>query len=70
MDCKLYTQQQSVINGRGVWLYLLDTSIGYIFVVEYERLDKELKRFIFDGEYDKAEKKYLSCVKAILNGKL
>ena len=55
---KLYQQNHSKINGRGVWHYLLDTSIGQINLVEYEQRDLTLKRYIIDGDYEKAEKKY------------
>lgn len=67
---KLYTQQSSTINGRNVWHYLLDTPLGYIFVVEYEQPSKEIKRYIFDGDNDKATRKYSSLVKAIASGKI
>lgn len=66
----LYTQAHNTINGRGVWLYLLDSPIGYIFVVDYETPAKELKRFIWDGNRDKAERKFKSLCKGILNGTL
>ena len=65
----LYTQEHSIINGRNVWHYLLDTPLGHIHVVEYERPTQELERYIFDGDNDKAEKKYASICKAILSGK-
>ena len=65
-----FTQAHNTINGRGIWMYLLDSPIGYIFVVEYEQLSKELKRFIFDGDHDKAERKFNSNCKGILNGTL
>ena len=55
---KLYQQNHSTINGRGVWHYLLDTSIGQINLVEYEQRDLTLKRYIIDWDYEKAEKKY------------
>ena len=35
-NAKLYTQNESKINGRGVWHYLIDAPIGQIHVVEYE----------------------------------
>ena len=44
-NAKLYTQNESKINGRGVWLYLIDTPIGQIHVVEYENPQMELTRF-------------------------
>ena len=65
-----YTQQHNTINGRGVWHYLIDTPIGHIHVVEYEQQSRELVRFIIDADNDKAERKFTSICKGILNGKL
>lgn len=69
-DCRLYTQNHSTINGFGVWHYLIETPIGYIHVVEYEKPDKELKRYIIDGDYEAAERKYNYICRAIINGTL
>lgn len=66
----LYTQQHNTINGRGIWLYLIDVPIGYIFVVDYESRSKEITRCLIDGDLDKAERKFASICKGILNGKL
>ena len=35
-NAKIYTQNESKINGRGVWHYLIDTPIGQIHVIGYE----------------------------------
>ena len=65
-----YTQNQATINGRNAWHYLIDTPIGQFNVVEYEQPSRELKRFIFDGNYGKAEDKFASICKGILSGKM
>ena len=66
----LFTQKHNTINGRQIWLYLIDSPIGYIFIVDYEQPTKEIKRFLFDGDLDKAERKFNSICKCILNGML
>lgn len=55
---KLYQQNHSVINGRGIWHYLLDTSLGQFNVVEYEQKDLALKRYFIENDNSKAEKKF------------
>lgn len=66
----LYEQQHNTINGRNIWHYLIDTPIGHIHVVQYEAPSEEIIRFIIDEDNDKAERKFASICKGILNGKL
>ena len=65
-----YTHNIATICGRNIWHYLIDTPIGQFNVVEYEQPSREIKRFIIDGNYYKAEKKFYSICKSILSGKL
>ena len=65
-----FTQEQSNINGRGVWRYLATTPIGNIHIVQYERKGKEIETFLYSDRLDKAEQKYKSIIKGILNGTL
>jgi len=69
-NAKLYTQNESKINGRGVWHYLIDTPIGQIHVVEYENTQKELIRFLIDSDQEKAAAKYNAICKNIVAGKI
>ncbi len=69
-NAKLYTQNETKINERGVWHYLIDAPIGQIHVVEYENPQKELIRFLIDNNLEKATLKYNSICKKILAGKL
>ena len=69
-NAKLYTQNESKINGRGVWHYLIDTPIGQIHVVEYENPQMELTRFLIDSNLEKATLKYNAICKNIVAGKL
>ena len=64
-EAKLFTQSHADINGHGVWHYLIDTPIGQINVVEYEGIGQEIKRFLFDGNHDKAERKYKAACRAV-----
>ena len=70
MDCKMYTQGHTIINGRNIWHYLIEAPIWYIHVVEWEKRDNTLERVIIDGDNYKAEKKYNSVIVKILNGKM
>lgn len=72
MECNatLYTQNESKINGRGVWHYLIDAPIGQIHVVEYESPQKELIRFVINSNLEKATTKYNAICKNIVAGKL
>ena len=65
-----YTQHHNVINNRSIWHYLIETPIGQINIVQYEQPSLEIKRFLFDGHYDKAERKFYSICQGILSGKL
>jgi len=69
-SAKVYTQNESKINGRSVWHYLIDTPIGQIHVVEYENPQKELIRFLIDGNLEKATAKYNAICKNIVADKI
>ena len=69
-NAKIYTQNESKINGRGVWHYLIDTRIGQIHVIEYENPQMELIRFLIDGDLEKATAKYNAVCRNILAGKI
>jgi hypothetical protein len=69
-NAKLYTQNESKINGRGVWHYLIDTPIGQIHVVEYENPQMELTRFLIDSDINKAIRKYDAICKSIIAGRI
>ena len=70
METGFFTQNESKVNGRGVWHYMITTPIGNFSIVEYEQIGGELKRFMFDGWYEKAERKYTQIVAGIASGKL
>jgi len=53
----LYCQRKCVIDGRHVWLYLIQSSIGNIAVVDYEgKSDPSITRKLFCDNYEKAER--------------
>lgn len=67
---RIYTQNESKINGRTIWHYLIDTPIGQIHVVEYENPQKELVRHLIDSDLEKATAKYNTICKNIIAGKI
>lgn len=68
---KMYCQRENKINGRMAWLYLLQTSIGNIIVVEYEvPPGMEIKRKLFDEHYEQAEKYFETICMKMLTGKI
>lgn len=68
-NCKMYTQKESIINGRGIWHYLISTPIGNFNIIEYEKQSKEIERKIFDENHDATCKYYNKTIKAMLVGK-
>lgn len=61
------TLKESRINGRGVWLYAISTTIGELFVVEHEQPGLELRTDgLFHNDRDKAEKTYAKALKSML----
>ena len=69
MEAKIYTQNIATINGRNVTHYLIDSDIGQINVIQYENLQRELETAIVYNHYYKAEQKFNSICKQMLNGK-
>lgn len=65
-----YTQQHNIINGHGVWHYLVSTPIGDIHIVEWEGKGMELDRVIIYADNEKAERKFNAVCKAMLSGKM
>lgn len=64
----LYLQEHAIINGRNVWHYLVDTSIGQISIVQVEGRD-EIHETVIRHYYDKAEKVFKKKCQDLLNGK-
>lgn len=70
MDAAVYTQRESTIYGRKIWLYLISSPIGNIAVVDYEQPGKEIVRKLFGDSYDKAENYYCKVCRKILASKI
>lgn len=66
----LYCQNNAVINNRKIWLFLINSSIGNIAIVDYEQHDLEIKRKVFTENYDSAENYFETVCKKILSGKI
>lgn len=61
------TLKESRINGRGVWLYAISTTIGELFVVEHEQPSLEIEDDgLFHNNREKAEKTYTKVLKSML----
>lgn len=64
----MYTQNESTIGGRHVWHYLVDTPIGNIHIIQHEGVGLEIETdAMIMNDLDKAEKKYKSVVKKLVN---
>ena len=66
----MYEQKKATIDGRNIWMYLISTAIGNLFVVEFETQGKELVRKIFDDDLADAERYFNYTCKKILDGKI
>lgn len=69
MDAQMYTQNSARINGREVAHYLVNTEVGQIHVIQYEKTDLEIVTELVFNDYDKAEKKFSNICKQMLDGK-
>lgn len=72
MEAKVYTQSIATINGRNIAHYLVDTPIGQINVIQYEKPKPDypaLETILIYGDYEKAEKKFNTLCKQMVDGK-
>ena len=69
MDAKLYTQNLATVNGRNIGHYLVDTIVGQINVIQYEKPGMEIETILIYGDYEKAEKKFERICSDILKGR-
>jgi len=74
MNDELYANlrqlSHSEINGRQVWLFEIDCSLGEIQIVQYEMPGKELKEKFFRWDYPSAKKYYTSICRKLLDQKI
>ena len=63
----LYCQRENIISGRHVWMFLLSSSIGNIFIVDYEgKADPAITRKVFCDDIEKATRYFETiCAKKI-----
>ena len=66
----LYDQEHNTMNERGIWLYLLQTTIGNFWVIEYEQPTCELVTKVIVNNMDKAKQYFNSVCRKILKGTL
>ena len=65
----MFTQNSAVINSRKVYQYLIDSDIGQISVIQYEKPTLEIVTELIYNDWDKAEKRFNTICKQILDGK-
>lgn len=65
----MFTQNSAVINGRKVYQYLIDSDIGKISVIQYGKPTLEIVTELIYNDWDKAEKRFNTICKQILDGK-
>lgn len=61
-----FTERENTINGRRIWLYHISSPIGHIYVVDHEQSGLEIKRKLFDADYEKAVKYFNKVCRQML----
>lgn len=69
METVMYTQNAATINGREINHYLVDTPIGQINIIQYAKPGLEIATELIYNDYEKAERKFSTICKQMLNGK-
>ena len=69
MEARMFTQNIATINGRNIGQYLIDTDLGQISLIQYEMPDRRLKTELIYNDWDKAEKRFNTICKQMLDGK-
>lgn len=67
MKAQLY--QQSKIDGRGVYMYLLQSDLGDLYIVQHEEPGYELKDDYMGWSNTKAQQAYKRIATKMVNGK-
>lgn len=62
----VFTNEHATINGRNVWLHMVATDIGNIFIVQHENEGMEVITKLFFNDLDEAELVYRREVKSLL----
>lgn len=69
MDARMYLQNTATINGRNIWHYLVDTEVGQVNIIQCEKVGLEIDTTLIFNDYEKAEKKFESVCRQVINGK-
>lgn len=73
MEASIYTQSIATVNGRNIAHYLVNTSVGQINVIQYEKQKPyypELETILIYNDYEKAEKKFASLCRKMVDGRI
>ena len=62
--------QQSKIDGRSVFMYLLQSDLGDLYIVQHEEPNYELKDDYIGWSNTKAQQAYKRVVTKMVNGKV
>lgn len=66
---KIYTQEHAEIRYRNVWHYIIETELGDIHMVQWERKDQSLDEAFMLNDNTKAVRKFKQICKDILDYK-
>ena len=66
MEAKVYCIKHSEIEGRGVWHYMIDSPVGQVHLIQYEKADKELVTEMAYNNSDKASRTFKRICMKIL----
>ena len=66
----MYQQRTARVGHRNIWLYLIQTAIGNIGVVQWEDDGQMIHEKLFRESYDKAERCFEQTVSKIALGKM
>lgn len=58
------------LNKRHVWLHIIESPIGDIYTVQYEKPHMELETKLFYNDFTKAEAYYKRICKKMVDGKI
>jgi hypothetical protein len=66
MEIKMNIKTNSTINNKAIRLYVIESEVTNIYIIEQEKDNGEMKRFIFDNDQTSAEKKYRAIIKKMI----
>ena len=65
-----YLFDAMTLNDRHVWFQVIDTPIGNIYAVQYEKPHMEIETKLFYSDLEKAESYYKRTCKKMVDGRI